>query len=511
MVLLIITILATSASAGGREHFDNIFQKFQTSKGLNVQRKVSEKFASNRVASERDLWVGGGSLQRSGVPHDTSQAFQRLEFISQVHKGSEPKQKDVADSKLIAKEFSKQQRNQPLIQNKSIRKNDSKRKSRVENKMNHQHQQHHHQHHQQQVNGERVGEMLRGARSAIEASSSPLVGASRLPIQPNSPPLAGIHTSNGPRVRMSFEQTMAQFGFRPRILQLAKGAGAPALPLSPGKDLVKGKDRNRAPPLTVSIGKGSNNDGRKKDETDSRSSSRKLGLTQNRNVFTAFSNPSSRPNGQQPLNNFGKSLKGTVSVPMKVERKEREEKAPVFTAFSPQLAPGWVSYSSHSQEIENKKMTKQKENGEKATPSTFKADRLFPHSKRLISDGKIKKMKKRGGGGEGGHLDAGKPFLPTTPSHLSPAYEPFVRLTRKAIKGERQGNSKTGGSRDLKESGKKEAVARHEKTEDGFALDEEIGSKRNEEDVRGEKAKSVCDILIFDVYRLLGGRASRGC
>jgi len=199
---------------------------------------------------------------------------------------------------------------------------------------------------------------------------------------------------------------------------------------------------------------------------------------------------------------------------MKVERKEREEKPSAFIAFSPPLAPGWVSYSPHSQEmskkIENKKLTKPKENGEKATPSTFKADTLFPHSKRLISDGKIKKMKKRGGGG-GGDLDAGKPFLPTPPSHLSPAYEPFVRLTRKANRGKRQGNSKTGGSRDLKESGKKEAVAGNEKTEDGFALDEKVGSQRNEEDVRGEKAKSICDILIFDVYRLLGGRASRGC
>ena len=272
MVLLIITILATSALAGGKEQFDKIFQKFQTSKGLNVQRKDSEKFASNQVGSERDLWVGGGSLQRRGVPPDTSQALQRPEFISQSYKGFGTKEKVFPDSNIIAEEFSESERyrvkeDRSLNQEKQQK---NRRKTRVEPNMIDRHQrqqqhqqQHHHQQHQQQVNGERVGERLRGARSAIEANSSPLVGASRrLPIQPNSPPLAGIHTTNGPRVRLSFEQTMAQFGFRPRILQLAKGAGALTLPLSPGKDLVKGKDRSRAPPLTVPIGKGSNNDGR---------------------------------------------------------------------------------------------------------------------------------------------------------------------------------------------------------------------------------------------------------
>ena len=54
---------------------------------------------------------------------------------------------------------------------------------------------------------------------------------------------------------------MAQFGFRPRILRLAKGA-ALDLPLSPDKDLVKGKDISRAPPLTVPKSKSCNNDER---------------------------------------------------------------------------------------------------------------------------------------------------------------------------------------------------------------------------------------------------------
>ena len=51
----------------------------------------------------------------------------------------------------------------------------------------------------------------------------------------------------------------------------------------------------------------------------------------------------------------------------------------------------------------------------------------------------------------------------------------------------------------------------NEKTEDDFAIDEENSSERTEEVGREErKAKSVCDSLIFDVYRLLGGRVSRG-
>ena len=109
------------------------------------------------------------------------------------------------------------------------------------------------------------------------------------------------------------------------------------------------------------------------------------------------------------------------------------------------------------------------------------------------------KSKKRVGGRP--HLDAGKPFLPTPP--LSPAYQPFVRLTRKAIGG----NVKSGDSLDLKKSGEKEAG--NQNTEDGF--NEEDSSERKTEKVGREERKSVCESLIFDVYRLLGGRVSRGC
>ena len=70
---------------------------------------------------------------------------------------------------------------------------------------------------QQEVNGERVGERLRGARSAIQpSSSSPLLGpaaaaaagtaACRLPIQAShisTPTAGGIHTTNGPHARLS--------------------------------------------------------------------------------------------------------------------------------------------------------------------------------------------------------------------------------------------------------------------------------------------------------------------
>ena len=159
---------------------------------------------------------------------------------------------------------------------------------------------------------ERVGERLRGARSAIQpSSSSPLLGpaaAAAAPIQPSSrstPTAGGIHTTNGPHARLSFEQTMAQFGFRPRILRLAKGA-ALDLPLSPDKDLVKGKDISRSPPLTVPKSKGHNNDERQ-DKTKGRNSwklgatqteqlgaqtqTKQMGATQTRKVFTAFSTP----------------------------------------------------------------------------------------------------------------------------------------------------------------------------------------------------------------------------
>ena len=61
----------------------------------------------------------------------------------------------------------------------------------------------------------------------------------------------------------------------------------------------------------------------------------------------------------------------------------------------------------------------------------------------------------------------------------------------------------------MEKSGEKNAAVGNEKTEDGFALDED--SSERTEAVGPKKAKSVCDSLIFDVYRLLGGRrVSRG-
>ena len=477
---------------------------------MNVPRKDLD---SKRGGSERDLWAGWGSLPRRRVaptPPAKSHALQRLEIISQTHKGFGTKQKD---SNVIAKKFSEIERNRRKDDNakqeaeerkeaviqKKIRKNDRKRKGRVEPNMS--------QHHEEEgANGERVGEeRLQAARSTIQASrSSPLVGpappppppppAGRWPIQANSsPPAGGIHTTNGPQqARLSFEQTMAQFGFRPRILQLEKGAAL--VPLSPDKDLVRGKDKSKAPPFNVPIiGKGRNNDERQ-DKTKRRNS-RKLGVTQNSNVFTAFSNPSTQ------VPKFSKSFTGKVSELKKVSRKEKLPAFTAFTAFSsPPPTPGWVSYSPHSQEpsekSEKEKLVKPKKNGEKTTPSAFKADRLFPHSKRVILEGK---SKKRVGGRP--HLDAGKPFLPTPP--LSPAYQPFVRLTRKAIGG----NVKSGDSPELKKSGEKQAAAGNQNTEDGF----EDSFGRKTEKVGREERKSVCESLIFDVYRLLGGRVSRGC
>ena len=107
----------------------------------------------------------------------------------------------------------------------------------------------------------------------------------------------------------------------------------------------------------------------------------------------------------QTLDKFDKSFTGKVSEPMEVGRTEKkEEKPPAFTAFPPLWAtPGWVSYSTQSQETsrtsDKKKPAKIKEGGEKTTPSALKADRIFPHSKRVISDGPSNKKKKKKGGG----------------------------------------------------------------------------------------------------------------
>ena len=61
----------------------------------------------------------------------------------------------------------------------------------------------------------------------------------------------------------------------------------------------------------------------------------------------------------------------------------------------------------------------------------------------------------------------------------------------------------------MEKSGEKNASTGNEKTEDGFTLADDEDSS---EEVGPKKAKSVCGSLIFDVYRLLGGRrVSRGC
>ena len=150
---------------------------------------------------------------------------------------------------------------------------------------------------------------------------------------------------------------MAQFGFSPQILYLAIGA-ALDLPLSPDKDLVKGKDISRSPPLTVSMSKGRNNDERQ-DKTKGRNSwklgatqtkqmgaqtqTKQMGATQTRKVFTAFSNPSTGQSNaaKQTLD---KSFTGKVLEPMEVGRREKKEEKPTaFTAFSPfSPTPGWL-------------------------------------------------------------------------------------------------------------------------------------------------------------------------
>ena len=62
----------------------------------------------------------------------------------------------------------------------------------------------------------------------------------------------------------------------------------------------------------------------------------------------------------------------------------------------------------------------------------------------------------------------------------------------------------------MEKSGEKHAAVGNEKTEDGFALNAD--DEDSSEEVGPKKGKSVCDSLIFDVYRLLGGRrVSRGC
>ena len=62
----------------------------------------------------------------------------------------------------------------------------------------------------------------------------------------------------------------------------------------------------------------------------------------------------------------------------------------------------------------------------------------------------------------------------------------------------------------MEKSGEKNAAVGNEKTEDGFALNDDEDSSERTEAVGLKKAKLVCDSLIFDVYRLLGGRVSRG-
>ena len=110
-LLLSATILATSA-AGVGEHFDKIFQNFQRGEGgLNVQRKEAD--SKRGGASERDLWGvhwhPAEEKSRGEAPPAKSQAFQRLEIISQAHERFG--RKEFIDSNMIAKKFSETERN----------------------------------------------------------------------------------------------------------------------------------------------------------------------------------------------------------------------------------------------------------------------------------------------------------------------------------------------------------------------------------------------------------------
>ena len=160
------------------------------------------------------MWAGTGILQRRRAEEKStpakakSQAFQRL---SQAHERFGTK--DFIDSNMVAEKFSETERNRGKAdsgkeeQNRATKKLIETRRKRGTNMSQQELEQ------EQEVNGERVGERLRGARSPIQpSSSSPLLGpaaaaaACRSPIQPSSrstPTAGGIHTTNGPHARLS--------------------------------------------------------------------------------------------------------------------------------------------------------------------------------------------------------------------------------------------------------------------------------------------------------------------
>ena len=232
----------------------------------------------------------------------------------------------------------------------------------------------------------------------------------------SSPPFQVIHNSpNGRRARSTFEQTiaddvlertMAQFGFRPRLLDLAKGSVQP-IPLS----------------------------------TDSKGLEKGVG-----------SKPSS----------FNR----------KAKPKFQKESAP-FTAFSsPSTSLKWISHSGEGQKSRELKSTSEKKKNRR---KSFKvAGVSFPHSEgELLDEEKIRD-----------HLDAVKPFPPT---HSPSLQNELVHIASKEIRDKRQGKQSIGLS--------EKPQNRHE----------------DSDEVEMNRRKSNCDILIFGVYRLLGGDTSIGC
>ena len=235
----------------------------------------------------------------------------------------------------------------------------------------------------------------------------------------SSPPFQVIHTSpNGRRARSTFEQTvaddvleqtMAQFGFRPRLLDLAQGSVQP-IPLS----------------------------------TDSKGLAKGAGL--------------------QPS-----------SFDRKAKPKFPRGSAP-FTAFSsPSTTLQSIFHSGKGQNSRELKMTNEKKKNRR---KNFKvAGVSLPHSEREPTD----EEKSRD------HLDAVKPFPPTSLSHSPSFQNASVHNTSGVIRDKRQGKQSIGLS--------EKPQNRHEDS------DEEERNRR----------KSNCDILIFGVYRLLGGDTSIGC
>ena len=235
----------------------------------------------------------------------------------------------------------------------------------------------------------------------------------------SSPPFQVIHTSpNGRRARSTFEQTiaddvlertMAQFGFRPRLLDLAKGSVQP-IPLS----------------------------------TDSKGLEKGVG---------------SKPS----------------SFDRKAKPKFQKESAPLTAFSSPSTTLKWFSHSGEGQKSRELKRTNEKKKNRR---KSFKvAGVSFPYSEGEILD----EEKSRD------HLDAVKPFPPTPPSHSPSFQNASVHNTSGVIRDKRQGKQSIGLS--------EKPQNRHEDS------DEEKKNRR----------KSNCDILIFGVYRLLGGDTSIGC